>query len=256
MARRSGGQSRRCAVLCVITLPAVEFVAHTGSTNADLLARLKAGESLPEGFWLVADRQSTGKGRMGRPWADGAGNFMGSTCVHIAQGDPPPATLAFVAGIAVHEAVASSIGKGNDLWLKWPNDLMLKGAKLAGILLEAQGSTVIAGIGVNLVCAPVIDGRATTALATVGEAPERDAFADRLAGAFASGLAHWRKYGKAAVLTRWLQLAHPEGTAMRVHEPGGAVVQGKFNGLDADGALKLHLADGSVRLVHAGDVSV
>lgn len=193
---------------------------------------------------------------MGRPWADGVGNFMGSTCVHIAQGDPPPATLAFVAGIAVHEAVATFVDQTDDLRLKWPNDLLLNGGKLAGILLEAQGSTVVAGIGVNLISAPVVEGRVTIALAQAGEAPKRDAFAIRLAASFASGLAHWRKYGKAAVLTRWLQLAHPEGTAMRVHEPGGAVLQGKFNGLDADGALKLHLADGTIRLVHAGDVSV
>ncbi|MCB2051011.1 MAG: biotin--[acetyl-CoA-carboxylase] ligase [Novosphingobium sp.] len=233
----------------------METVRQTGSTNADLLARFKSGEPIPEGYWLVADRQESGRGRMGRVWAGGAGNFMGSTLIRLNQGDPPPATLSFVAGIAVHEAVAPLLDRPDLLVLKWPNDLLLGGAKLAGILLEAWQGGVVAGIGVNLASAPAIEGQETIALGEIGIAPDRDAFAMQLAARFESGLARWRNYGKAALLSRWLQLAHAEGTPMTVHEPGGAVVQGKFAGLDADGALKLRLADGTIRLVHAGDVS-
>ena len=79
----------------------IRTVAQTGSTNADLAARLAAGDVVPEGDWLVADRQTAGRGRQGRPWSDGAGNFMGSTVVHPGPGDPPVPTLALVAGLGV-----------------------------------------------------------------------------------------------------------------------------------------------------------
>ncbi|MBQ95040.1 MAG: biotin--[acetyl-CoA-carboxylase] ligase, partial [Actinobacteria bacterium] len=72
----------------------IRFVTETGSTNSDLAAQLRAGETVAEGQWLVADRQLSGRGRQGRTWFDGRGNFMGSTAVHIAPRDPNPATLA------------------------------------------------------------------------------------------------------------------------------------------------------------------
>ena len=75
----------------------IEYISVTGSTSADLAARLRAAEQVPEGHWLIADRQTAGRGRLGRKWQDGAGNFMGSTVVHTMYSDPPPSTLALVA---------------------------------------------------------------------------------------------------------------------------------------------------------------
>ena len=135
----------------------IRILAETGSTNADLLA---LGRDAREGDWLVARRQTAGRGRAGRQWEDGAGNFMGSTVVVLRPGDPLPQTLALVAGLATAEAIAA-VPRAPDAMLKWPNDLLVDGAKLAGILLERAGETVVIGIGVNLIRAPAVAGRAT-----------------------------------------------------------------------------------------------
>lgn len=232
----------------------IHTVPETGSTNSDLLARLRAGDRVPEGDWLVADRQTEGRGRQGRDWFDAGGNFMGSTVVHRRPGDPAPGSIALLAGLALHEAVAWHMPDSAGLKLKWPNDLMAGDAKLAGILLEAEGEAVVIGIGVNLVSAPEIEGRKTTALAEFTTPPVRDLFAPDLARCLAGEVERWRNAGLAPLLRRWLALAHPVGTALAVHEPGGARVSGAFAGLAEDGALQLRLADGSMRVIQAGDV--
>jgi BirA family biotin operon repressor/biotin-[acetyl-CoA-carboxylase] ligase len=231
-------------------------VAKAASTNADLSARLHAGERLPEGDWLVADRQTAGRGRQGRAWFDGAGNFMGSTVVWPGAGDPPAPSLALVAGLAVHAAACSFLpaAMADRPLLKWPNDLMIGQAKLAGILLERVGDAVIAGIGVNLVAAPMVEGRATAALADFAPPPPRDTFAGALAAAFAGQLADWRRHGLAATVARWTAVAHPVGTPLHVGERGAVPLIGQFGGLDASGALILNGADGTRHTVHAGEV--
>ncbi|MCJ2186192.1 biotin--[acetyl-CoA-carboxylase] ligase [Novosphingobium beihaiensis] len=232
----------------------IRTVEETGSTNADLMAMLSGGEYLPEGDWLVANRQSAGRGRLGRVWNDGAGNFMGSTVVRPGPGDPPPSTLALMTGLAVHEALAAFVPQARALWLKWPNDLLLDGAKIAGILLEMAAGTVIVGIGVNLAAAPDIPDRAVASLADYGPAPDRDAFAAALAASFDRELHRWRSAGLAPLLRRWQSAAHPVGTPLRVLPPGEDVLEGRFAGLSQDGNLLLELADGTQRTVHAGDV--
>lgn len=232
----------------------IEFIPQTGSTNADLAARVSAAEQVPEGHWLIADRQTAGRGRMGREWQDGAGNFMGSTVVHAAYADPPPATLALVAGIALHEVIAAHLLPTHCALLKWPNDVMIGSAKLAGILLERTGEAVVVGIGVNLASAPALPDRATIALADLTTAPARDMFAESLAAQFAVELGRWRAYGLASVIARWLTLGHPLGTGLRITEPDGSVLEGSFAGLTDLGLLQLRLENGSLAVVNAGDV--
>lgn len=234
----------------------IEFLSETGSTNADLKARLLAGEPLAEGFWLVARRQTAGRGREGRTWFDGAGNFMGSTLVRPGPGDPPAPSLALVAGLAVREAVVAYLPDASAAVLKWPNDLLVGGGKIAGMLLEGVEGAIVAGIGVNLATAPVIAGRATTSLQQAGEVPTPDAFAARLADCFASEVERWRQFGLDLLLRRWTAAAHPVGTALRVIAPGGGIMEGEFAGLDPGGALRLRLADGSARVIHAADVEL
>lgn len=232
----------------------IERLSETGSTNADLAARLAAGEALAEGVWLIADRQTAGKGRLGRTWFDGAGNFMGSTLVRLAPGDPPAGTLALAAGLALHEAIAPLIPPPHRAELKWPNDLLIGGAKLSGILLERVGDAVIVGIGVNLARAPELQDRATIALSAFGPPPERDHFAQSLAATFAAELERWRKAGLEPLIRRWLAAAHPLGTPLAVGEPAETPRLGTFAGLTSDGALQLRLADGTTQTVHAGEV--
>ncbi len=233
----------------------IHFVAETGSTNADLLARLRAGEVLAEGDWLVADRQTGGKGRQGRQWFDGAGNFMGSTAVRLSGTRTEAAGLSLAVGLAVYETVLPLLADPSRLRLKWPNDVLYDGAKLAGILLERQGDTVIAGIGVNLAQAPEITGVNTVCMAQLGPVPPRDSFAQALARQFEFAVAHWRDDSDDRLHAQWLAAAHPKGTQLTIHTAEGAPLSGTFEGLAEDGALKLRLANGDVRVIHAGDVT-
>ncbi len=232
----------------------ITFVPQTGSTNQDLADRIRSVELVREGDWLVARRQTKGKGRQGREWFDGEGNFMGSTVVQCREGDPPAPTLALLAGLAVQEAVDWHLPEGCKVKLKWPNDVLLDDAKLAGILLERVDDTIIVGIGVNLVSSPDLPDRKTTSLADVGSETDCDVFAKDLARIFDLELERWRNFGLAPVLRRWLAAAHEIGTPMTVIEPGEGYITGVFAGLDEDGALQLGLADGSTRVIHAGDV--
>ena len=234
----------------------IQIIASTGSTNADLAARLSVHERVAEGNWLVADRQSAGKGRQGRRWFDGTGNFLGSTVVWPAPSDPAPGTLALVAGLAVLEAVSPHVPPPHVAQLKWPNDLLIAGAKLCGILLERVGNAVVVGIGVNLAAAPEIEGRATICLAAFGPAPDRDTFAATLAQCFDRELERWRTFGLEPVLRRWQAAAHSLGTPLLLGEPGETPIMGQFAGLAVDGALQLRLADGTTRIVHAGEIRI
>lgn len=159
-----------------------------------------------------------------------------------------------MAGLALYETVAPLLAAPGALLLKWPNDLLLGCAKLAGILLEREGEAVIIGIGVNLAAAPQVEGRETIALASLGPAPSRNDFAARLARAFDRELERWRTAGIEPLLRRWLAAAHPLGSALTVHEPAGGKLAGAFAGLAPDGSLLLRLEDGTTRPIHAGDV--
>jgi len=232
----------------------IRVVAETGSTNADLAAALARGEQVIEGDWLVADRQIAGHGRQGRAWLDGVGNFMGSTVVHLRPGDPAPHGLALVAGVALHAAIADYTAGLVEVRLKWPNDAMVGSAKLAGILMERQSDAIVVGVGVNLAQAPDVPGRETAALVELGHMVPRDVFATSLADRFAESVQAWRDVGLAAVIPRWLALAHSTGTPLCVGEPGELPVEGRFGGLDDTGALILLLTDGTTRTIHAGEV--
>jgi len=252
-------------------LSEIRTVAETGSTNADMAALARGG--LGEGVWLRAERQSSGRGRLGRAWNSPAGNFAGSTLVRVRAGDPAPATLALVVGVAVHEAVAAyspspfrrfaspperdseepAMGEG-ELRLKWPNDLLLGPAKLAGILLERVDDAVVIGVGVNLAHHPDLAERPTTNLGAHGADVGPAIFAETLADTFDRWLARWRGEGLAPVRAAWLAAAHPVGTALTARLPDGAALDGLFAGLDGDGALLLRLAGGETRVIHAGDV--
>lgn len=232
-------------------LSAIRTVAETGSTNADMVQLARTG--LGEGVWLRAERQTAGRGRQGRPWVSPVGNLSASTLVRLRPTDPPAATLGLVAAVALHETVRAYLREG-DLLLKWPNDLLLDGAKLSGVLLERVDDAVVIGMGVNLAHHPALPDRPTTSLAAAGVEVAPADFAETLAEALARWLSAWRGQGVAPVRARWLERAHPVGTALFARLPDGSAIQGLFNGLDGDGALSLRLADGSARAIHAADV--
>ncbi len=229
----------------------IRTVAETGSTNADMLAL--AADGAPEGLWLRAERQTAGRGRLGRSWEGPAGNLYASTLVRLQPGDPPAATLALVAAVAAHE-VLDAVLPG---WIriKWPNDLLVDRAKLAGILLERAGDAVVIGIGVNVTAVP--EGLSVPATSLGAMCAVNSDAADlvvALAETFARWLGRWRGEGLAPVRAAWLAAAHPVGTGLATTGGDGARIEGSFDGLTDDGALILRLANGSTHVMHAGDV--
>ena len=177
---------------------------------------------------------------------------MGSTVVRLTASDPSPATLALVVAVALAKVVGI-FAPSVPLELKWPNDLLVDGAKCSGILLERSGDSVVLGIGVNLVSAPDLPDRATASLADKGAVVERDRFADALAVAMADALWTWRQEGVDSIVRAWLPLGHPVGTPLRVSEQG---IDGFFDGLAPDGALRLRLSSGETMIIHVGDVEL
>nr|WP_315459312.1 biotin--[acetyl-CoA-carboxylase] ligase [uncultured Sphingorhabdus sp.] len=230
-----------------------EEVALTGSTNADLLQR--AGEGAPEGLWLRADAQDGGRGRLGRTWVSPVGNLFASTIVRVRPTDPAPASLAFVAAVAVYDTLRQ-IAPEVVISLKWPNDVLAQdGGKLCGMLLERAGDAVVVGIGLNLVTHPRDLDRTVSDLRTLGATPpDAQSCVEILADAFARWLAVWRQNGLPAIIRHWEAHAHARGTALSAKLPDGEELHGLYAGLEDDGALRLSLADGTIRAIHAADI--
>jgi BirA family biotin operon repressor/biotin-[acetyl-CoA-carboxylase] ligase len=172
--------------------------------------------------------------------------------VELRAGDPQPQTLSLVVGLALIEAVDLAV-PGQALMLKWPNDLLLLGRKLAGILLERSGNRIVIGFGVNLAHAPDLPDRECASL-SAKVTPQ--AFAPLLAGCFERLLTLWRTSEPLLLAQAWLTRAHPLGTRLAVHSATDEMTVGRFDGIEADGALRLRLDDGTLEIVRAGDISI
>jgi len=157
----------------------------------------------------------------------------------------------------VHAALASLLPHAG-LLLKWPNDVMVGRAKLAGMLLEREGEAVVAGIGANVAFAPPLPDRETIALADLpgGAALDAAAVLDALVPSLDHWLACWRAEGNAAIIAAWLARAHPVGTPLAVLAGADRPQHGRFLGLGGDGALILGLDDGTQITIHSGDVGM
>jgi BirA family transcriptional regulator, biotin operon repressor / biotin---[acetyl-CoA-carboxylase] ligase len=224
------------------------------STNDDVSRRAEAGAA--DGMWVRADQQFKGRGRHGRVWVSQAdGNLYCSTLVRPQAGEPPMQQLSFVAALAVFDTLAPYVSA---LQLKWPNDLLAGGAKMAGILLESGGTLaapwLVVGIGINLRSHPDhIERLATDVYAQSGTLLEAATLVNALADHFEAWRAHWRSGGFAVVKEAWLSACHPLGSPL-VAQVGQVATSGVFAGLGDDGALQLLLESGETRLIHAGEV--
>lgn len=183
------------------------------------------------------------------------GNLFASTIVRLQPNDPAPASLAFVAAVAVYDSVRQ-IAPEVVITLKWPNDVLAQdGAKLCGMLLERSGDAVVVGIGLNLVTHPRDLDRKVSDLRTLGATPPNaQSCVEILAEAFARWLLVWRQAGLNAIIRQWEAHAHARGTALSATLPDGEELQGLYVGLEDDGALRLSLADGTIRAIHAADI--
>jgi BirA family biotin operon repressor/biotin-[acetyl-CoA-carboxylase] ligase len=227
------------------------------STNAEALRLMRQGERGP--LWVTAQRQSAGRGRRGRTWVSVAGNLHAS----LLLADPGPAEhwpqLSFVAALAAHDAVVEVAPEIKPvLELKWPNDLLLSGAKFAGILIEGEGrdeeGAVAIGIGVNCTAHPADAAYPATDLAAGGANVSPAALFAALSVKMPGRLAQWnRGNGFATIRADWLARAAGLGANIRIGLADRELA-GRFEGLDDAGCLVLIAADGAKALVAAGDV--
>ncbi|MBX6350306.1 MAG: biotin--[acetyl-CoA-carboxylase] ligase [Clostridia bacterium] len=233
---------------------AFRFLAETGSTNDD--ARLWAAEGAPHGALVVADRQTAGRGRLGRAWATPPGVALALSAV-LRPGWPPErlALLPFAAGLAVARALEDL---GLRPGLKWPNDVLVNGRKLSGILAEVTRDAVVLGIGVNLNwprgrMEPELYARATSVLAERGGPVSRPLFLLRLLRELDRALQELDASPE-GVLCEWRRRSTTLGREVRVRA-GGEILEGVAREIRPDGGLLLAARTGE-RVVHAGDVTV
>jgi BirA family biotin operon repressor/biotin-[acetyl-CoA-carboxylase] ligase len=222
------------------------------STNAEALRLARSGERGP--VWITAKTQSAGRGRGGKAWASPAGNLYATLLLSEPATPAIAPQLAFVAGLAVRDAiVAVAPERARDLRFKWPNDVLLDGKKLAGVLIEAENVPVFAsaiGIGVNCVSHPVETSYPATDLQ--GEA-SADAVFEALAASMRKRLLQWDEgRGFATIRADWLPNAAGLGEPMKVRLPDREL-SGRFDGLDESGRLLLE-AEGKSQTVAAGEV--
>jgi BirA family biotin operon repressor/biotin-[acetyl-CoA-carboxylase] ligase len=224
------------------TLVALDSV---GSTNDEAAQLADAGAA--EGTVVWAREQTGGRGRRGRHWASPVGNLYSSTILRPDCAAPRAAELGFVAALAVADIVPA----GRAVRVKWPNDVLVDGGKIAGILLESaiaqtgRVEHVVAGVGINVGFAPQLPEMRYPGAALGGSV---EAALERFTNALAARLVEWRRDGFETVRAAWLAKAGPIGAEVDVRL-GEELVSGRFAGLDREGALLLDTTTGPRKIV-------
>ncbi|MBI3514118.1 MAG: biotin--[acetyl-CoA-carboxylase] ligase [Proteobacteria bacterium] len=239
--------------------PFYHLIVHdsVGSTND--VARELAGQGAADGTVVWAERQTAGRGRLGRRFASPPGNLYVSFVLRPAIGPAVAPQLSFVAAVALVEAARAVLPGRVAVSVKWPNDVLVDGRKVAGILLEAATTTagaldfVVLGIGVNVTSHPADTAYGATDLTATGAAVTVPALLARLADALLSWRGRWLADGFAPVRAAWLAHARGLGAPIDVRL-GDTLISGRFADLDADGALIVESAGGARQRVTAGDV--
>jgi BirA family biotin operon repressor/biotin-[acetyl-CoA-carboxylase] ligase len=225
------------------------------STNEEARRLAAAGEAGP--VWLTALRQIAGRGRRGRPWEMAGGNLAATLLLRPERPQGEWAQLSFVIAIAAADAMAGFAGADARITLKWPNDVLADGKKLAGILLETASGPAPAlaiGIGVNLVHHPDGTEFPATSLAGLGATvPSADDALTALAASFAKWYDVWRAQGFEAIREAWLARAMGLGARIRARL-ATEERSGTFEGIDENGALLLNEGFGRASVLPAADI--
>ena len=240
------------------------------STNAEAVRLLQAREQDLKPTWILADSQNSGRGRRGRAWVSPPGNLYATLLMrpHVSASIAPQ--LSLVAALAVRDTIIALLGEQSaEVTLKWPNDILVNGSKLAGILLETHLANaapqvdvgwVAIGIGVNLLHFPEDAPYPATSLQHVaGLQPDALETLHALAHNMDARLARWDKgRGFERLRADWTECAHGIGAEVSVGlsegRGKGSEMRGIFLGLDGSGALRLRLHQGDERQIHAADV--
>jgi BirA family biotin operon repressor/biotin-[acetyl-CoA-carboxylase] ligase len=242
----------------------VSVAMRTGSTNADLAARVRDGA--PEGLVLAAEEQTAGRGRMGRSWLSPPRAALTFSVLFRPVGVPPARRgwLPLLAGVATATAVRQV--SGLDAQLKWPNDVLLGPGKLAGVLAEQSGDAVVIGIGINvstdrdeLPATGAASWPATSLLLEGSASLDRERLLGRILGEAERWYLAWRGTDPpgdpqaSGLRAAYLSLCATVGRDVRVELPAGTACHGTATGIDADGRLVVATPDGQIA-VGAGDV--
>jgi len=240
-------------------LHGLDLVGTTGSTNADLLARQAAGHNI-DGVVLVAEFQSTGRGRHGRSWSAPAGSQITFSLGVEATGPAPTAWgwLPLLTGVAAADAVAATTGISPGL--KWPNDLMVGEGKLGGILAEvaAPNPVIVVGLGLNvsLTAEEAPDPRATSLLMLGSTMLDRSALLGSILAELTARIDRWKIAGRpdSALIADYRAHSVTLGTRVRAVLPGDREIIGMATDLDDLGQLQIDTGTGTVS-VSAGDIT-
>jgi BirA family biotin operon repressor/biotin-[acetyl-CoA-carboxylase] ligase len=249
---------------------ALRVFDEIGSTSAEALALARTGQAGP--VWIVARRQTAGRGRRGRVWETPAGNLATSLMLSVKVAPALAATLGFVAGLSLNRAIAEvapriAVRVGLDgldgpgqarLTLKWPNDVLGDGAKLAGVLLEVEAINshiaVVIGLGVNVAAQPHGLPYPVTSLAALGADVSAEGLFSALTDAWTELYSLWdRGHGLGEIRRLWLEQAAGLGAPVAV-QLGDETIRGTFETLDEEGRLVVLTETGARRVVAAGEV--
>lgn len=240
----------------IAALPAFyrpQYFTALASTNDEAKSQAEAGA--PEGTLIVADAQTAGRGRMGRSFHSPPGNLYMSLLVRPGRSAEERARLSFVTAVALGDAIAELL-PSDAVSLKWPNDVLVYGRKVSGILLESASGAdwLVMGVGVNVVSSPEQLGQSATSLAEAGwHAANRDDFLVRYATVLARWYQRWRDDGFAPVRQAWIDRAAYRGRTIEARLPHESI-RGTFADLDGDGRLILLTEDGARREIGAGEI--
>jgi BirA family biotin operon repressor/biotin-[acetyl-CoA-carboxylase] ligase len=233
-----------------------EWLETASSTNAVARQRAEAGERGP--VWIAARRQTAGRGRRGRTWKGLDGNLFATGLYTLSCEPARAAELSFAAALAVAEVCDLALGDPSRTQVKWPNDVLVDGRKLAGILLESGAASggglwLAIGIGINLAAAPEDVERPAISLAQLGVAIEREKALEQLSAAFERQRLRWFRDGFGPIRDHWLARAYGLGARCEARL-AQETLKGVFADLGPDGALRLDLDGGGRRYISAGDV--
>jgi len=234
--------------------PGLGLVRHENldSTNEEARRLARHGERGP--LWIVARTQTAGRGRRGRNWVSEPGNLFATLLIQPLCPIERSPQLGFAIGLSTADLLGAYVAAA-DVKLKWPNDVLVKGKKIAGILIEACNSDTLAiGVGVNLVNAPSeAEFPAISLIQAAGSAPDPEAALGLLADRMHAWYEVWREHGFAPLKTAWLARASGVGGDITVRL-ANEELHGVFETLDDDGALVLRGKAGGLERVTAGDV--
>jgi BirA family biotin operon repressor/biotin-[acetyl-CoA-carboxylase] ligase len=230
-------------------------LATVDSTNTH--AKSLAASGAPEGTLVFAHEQTAGRGRQGNTWQGISGNLFATLVLRPALSGAALGQLSFVVAVALARAIAQLLPDPKDVGLKWPNDILLRGRKCAGILLESEGRLadgalpwVVAGFGVNLAAGP--EGASTLPEAGAPRIKPAE-FLDIFEPAFIGVYNEWQEQGFKPIQAAWMGAAVNLGRNIHVRLTRESL-DGVFEGIDAQGALQLRLADGGIRHISSGEV--